>query len=417
MLSRYLPPMFDVGGKRVYRFARHLPSFGWQPHVWTSPLPRHRPIDPSARALPESVTLERDLVPSWWPEPRSRPSDGTVAAPVVTRTPGRLAKLARQFTLPVGDELVLLPRTIAHARERVLAAGIDVIFATSAPYATLVHGAALARASGKPLVLDLRDPWTLNFLQQGRPSWVRRVEARIEARLFSRADRVILNCNAATQAYRERYPELADKLVTITNAFEPRSLVHAPDNPRLTLIHFGNCYGARSLGPVLRALALLRDRAQLDASEVVVRNLGRISQADLELAERLGVSAQLEHEVAVPYEQGLAALARADLQLLLSYGREQLFLPAKLFDYMAAGAPVLCVAPRSELTEIVAATRIGRSCDPDDIEACAAIILAAAGRRRGDEPALREPSGAALEPYTAEATTAALARVLDQVLA
>lgn len=418
MLSHYLPPMFDVGGKRADRFARHLPSFGWQPHVLTAPLPTDRPLDPSAPPLPEGVTVERELIPRWWPRPRSRPSDATVAAPIEAREPGRLARLARQFTLPVGDEILLAPRTVARMRRPIREAKIDVIFATSAPYATLIHGAALARATGRPLVLDLRDPWTLNFLQAGRPSWVRKVEARIEASLFEQADRVILTCAAAAQAYRERFPALADKIVTITNAFEPRVLAREPRFDRLTLIHFGNCYGARSLAPVIRALARLRDQGRLDPREVVVRNLGRISRAELELAASLGLAEQLEHDTAVPYQQGLAELARADLLLLLSYGREQLFLPAKLFDYMAAGAPVLCVAPTSELTEIVAATQIGRSCDPDDVDACAAIISAAAARRRDGDAAepLRDSSGAALQPYTAEATTAALARLLDQLV-
>ena len=246
MLSRYLPPMFDVGGKRVDRFARHLPSFGWQPYVSSSPLPRHRPIDPSATPLPESVTLDRELVPRWWPEPRRRPSDATVATPIDVRTPGPLARLSRQFTLPVGDEILLAPRTVGRLRGLVREADIDVIFATSAPYAMLVHGAALARATGKPLVLDLRDPWTLNFLQQGRPSWVRTLEARIEARLFQQAARVILTCASAAAAYRERYPAWAEKIVTITNAFEPRELAREPRYDRLTLIHFGNCYGPRS---------------------------------------------------------------------------------------------------------------------------------------------------------------------------
>jgi glycosyltransferase involved in cell wall biosynthesis len=276
-------------------------------------------------------------------------------------------------------------------------------------------GPALARATGKPLVLDLRDPWTLNFLQHNRPSWVREVEARIEARLFSQAARVILTCASAAAAYRDRYPKFAEKIVAITNAFEPRELAHEPRYDRLTLIHFGNCYGPRSLAPVLHAIARLRDQGRLDPRELVVRNLGRISRADLDLAASLGLADQLEHEVAAPYEQGLAALARADLLLLFSYGREQLFLPAKLFDYMAAGAPVLCVAPASELSDIVASTRIGRSCDPDDVDGCAEIIMAAAERRRCASEPLRDPSGAALEPYTARATTAALARLLDGV--
>src|SRR5690606_8804698 len=255
-------------------------------------------------------------------------------------------------------------------------------------------------------------------LQAGRPSWVRKVEARIEASLFEQADRVILTCAAAAQAYRERFPALADKIVTITNAFEPRVLAREPRFDRLTLIHFGNCYGARSLAPVIRALARLRDQGRLDPREDVVRNLGRIRRCDPEPAASLVLAAQLEPDTAVPYQQGLAELARADLLLLLSYGREQLFLPAKLFDYMAAGAPVLCGAPTSELTEIVAATQIGRSCDPDDVDACAAIISAAAARRRDGDAAepLRDSSGAALQPYTAEATTAALARLLDQLV-
>ncbi|HVH99170.1 MAG TPA: hypothetical protein VM869_10680, partial [Enhygromyxa sp.] len=164
-----------------------------------------------------------------------------------------------------------------------------------------------------------------------------------------------------------------------------------------------------------------------DATEVAEHDLARIEAA---LVAQLGQRTQDRREAAravavaeVDQREPIVArlvgeLARADLLLLLSYGREQLFLPAKLFDYMAAGAPVLCVAPRSELTEIVAATKIGGSCDPDDIEACAEIIMAAARRRRGlSEEPLRDPTGAALEPYTARATTAALARVLDQVLA
>lgn len=421
MLTRYLPPMYDVGGKRADRFARHLPAFGWQPHVSTSPLPRHRPVDPSAIPLPASVSLDRELIPSWWPEPRARPSDATVATPIERREVKPLAKLLRHFTLPVGDEIVLAPRTVARLRGYVREHDIDVIFATSSPYAMLVHGAALARATDRPLVLDLRDPWSLNFLQDNRPAWVRRVEARVEARLFGRADRVILTCASAAEAYRQRLPVLRDKFVSITNAFEPREPMTEPvrESPgeRLTLIHFGNCYGARSLAPVFRALAWLREQGRLDPREVVVRNLGRISRDELELAASLGLKDSLEHETALPYEQGLAALARADLQVLLSYGSEQLFLPAKLFDYMASGAPVLCIAPPSELREIVDQTGIGRGCDLDDVEGCADIILAAARHRSGDGPAVRRADAAALQPYTASATTAALARVLDDVLA
>ncbi|HSQ00522.1 MAG TPA: hypothetical protein VL049_25145 [Candidatus Dormibacteraeota bacterium] len=28
IISRYFPPLYDVGGKRAYRFAMHLPDHG-----------------------------------------------------------------------------------------------------------------------------------------------------------------------------------------------------------------------------------------------------------------------------------------------------------------------------------------------------------------------------------------------------
>ena len=35
IISRYFPPLYDVGGKRAYRFALHLPDHGWQPIILT----------------------------------------------------------------------------------------------------------------------------------------------------------------------------------------------------------------------------------------------------------------------------------------------------------------------------------------------------------------------------------------------
>src|SRR5690606_27506468 len=142
------------------------------------------------------------------------------------------------------------------------ARGVEAVFATSSPYAMLVHGWMVARAAGLPLFLDLRDPWSLNFLQRGRANWVRRSEAAIERALFDAADRVILNCESAREAYAELYPELGSKLVTITNAYEGRVWPHQPlhEGPSerpLQIVHFGNCYGPRSLRTVLSAIARL----------------------------------------------------------------------------------------------------------------------------------------------------------------
>ena len=96
---------------------------------------------------------------------------------------------------------------------------------------------------------------------------------------------------------------------------------------------------------MLRAMARLRDDGSgPNQVPVSLHNLGRVSQRDVDLARQLGLADAFTFEPAVPYEDGLRRLSEADLQVLLGYGDASLFIPAKLFDYMRAGSPVLCLA-------------------------------------------------------------------------
>ncbi len=414
MISRYAPPMFDVGGKRAARFAAHLPDFGWRARISTSPLPRHRPVDPSAQVA-QGVELARDLIPAWWPEKRGRPSDPTSAQPVASpRAPRWPQRWLRKLALPVGAEALLAPRSARLARHRQAHGRLSAIFATSSPYAMLLHGAAAARATGLPLILDLRDPWSLNFLQRGRAAWLRHSEAAIEARLFAAADRVCFTAQSTTQAYAARYPDLASRFVTITNAYEGELLAPAPraQGDRLELVHFGNCYGPRSLATVLHAIRGLCD-GPCRPEDFRITNLGRIGERDLELARELGLGSCLEVHTALPLAEGIERLRHADLQLLIGYGDESLFIPAKLFDYMRAGSPVLCLSAPGDAHEIVERTGLGAALAPDDIEGVAVALLRARSQRR----AMRRAGPSELLPYSARSTTAQLAAMLAELTA
>ena len=277
-------------------------------------------------------------------------------------------------------------------RRLLRSAPIDLVYATGPPWGVLFQGLAASRVAGAPLCLDLRDPWTPGFLHRGMVRWVRSVERRSEAYLLQRAVRVILSSEDAAAAYRQLYPSLPPQHFTvIRNSFDPA--MRPPAQPRATsptIVHFGNCYGPRTLAPALRAIAALRSRARIDGLRLL--NLGRLGESDLRLAERLGVRDCLDHRPMLPYAEGLRVLAGADLQLLLGYGTETGYVPAKFYDYCLSGRPILCVARRSELTRLVDDTGRGRCADPDDIEAIAEAIGAAIGARR------RSPASRRMQP-------------------
>ena len=418
MLSRFFPPMYDVGGKRAYRFARYLPEFGWRAVVLTAAAPTGDRADSSTTPLSHVHRVCRCWYPDGWPQP-TRPSDGTVAEPLGRsrrRSKGLWARLQWHLALPIGREALLTPRIAWIAKRLATEERARVIFATSSPYAALLHGVAAKALSGLPLHLDLRDPWSMNFLQKTRSPWTRAGEARLEAALLQRADRVTFTSESAATAYRRAYPDIADKIGCIYNSFDPaqQPCTSTPLQGPITLVHFGNCYGARRLETVLRAVAVLRDEGAIEAGDLVVRNLGRMVESDLRLIHQLGIGRYVQFRPFVPYEEGLRSLASADLQLLLAYGNERLYVPAKLFDYLLSGAPILCVAPPSELTEIVARTKAGHSVAPGDVATTVRLIretmdARALGQRRTRLDDTR------IGAFSARRTAELLARSLDEL--
>jgi len=420
VISRYFPPMFDVGGKRAWRFAKYLPQHGWRAVVITDRLPQDRPLDESI-SIPADLEIVREYYPGWWSRPQNSGSDGTLAAPIETPrrpSPKLLPRLTRQLRLPLGNDLFLVPRFARMARAVARRSGAAAIFATSAPYSALVFGSAASRVTGLPLCLDLRDPWSLNFFQQGLPAWVRRAEQLLEGRLLAAADRVTFTSESTADAYRALYPSIPrDRIRCITNSFDPAMRPTPAPHAEgcFTVMHFGNVYGRRTLAPLLQGLGGLRRRSVPGSERVRLVNLGRITRDDLELAGRLGISDQLSSRPFVPYQEGLGVLASADLQLLLGYADETLFLPAKLFDYLMTGVPILCIAPESELTRIVSTTGAGAACDPADVEGIERALeraLAPSGLLGG-----RRPGERAISQYSAPETAKQLAELLDDMVA
>ena len=261
--------------------------------------------------------------------------------------------------------MLLAPYALATLSQLCRRERVSLVYASGEPPAALLRGWLLAQAVGLPLCLDLRDPWSLNFLQRGKPAWVRRAERRMEHFLFRRANRLVFTSATTRNRYAALYPLInPEKMVTVYTGYDPLACGSAPPAPAealsagrrpttMTLMHFGNCYGLRSLETVLRALHRLRLRGLWPSAGVQLRNYGRVRARDVRLAAELGLSSIFEHRPAVSYRHGLAELASADLLVLLGYGEETGFIPAKTFDYLMVRRPILCVTTCPELGGII----------------------------------------------------------------
>lgn len=421
MVSWLFAPNVSIGAKRALRFARWLPSLGWRPTVLCRRVTPASQRDPSPAHLPPEVTVLHEYDhPAF-----ARFAEGGAATPVAPPA-GPLARTLRErlaerwrlfLDAMVPTETVAIHAPHAMGRIDALAPAHDLLWTTSYPYHTHALGLRAARRHRKPLVIDLRDPWTPNWVHRRKFPHARAVEARLEREAIEGADAVVVTTEALADLYREMFPAQARKFRCVHNAFDPVAPdapppdLRRPDEPR-RLVHFGNVYGPWSFDTLYRALAALRREGSLPP--VVLENYGKLSDRDRALAASHGVGDLVRVLPPLPYDRGMARLRGADALLLAAWDDPdaRLYVQGKAFDYLAAARPILAESAHPDIRRIVADTGAGTVVAPGDV---GAMTDALRPLLRGDVGAPTRDE-AAVAYYSAREATGRLAAIFDEVI-
>lgn len=409
-LSPYFPPEARVGALRPLKFVRHLPEFGWYPEVVTR-APQGL-LEPDLLAwLPPDLRVHRPT------ERRPRPVRGSApgAKPPRLRWPDWLA---RPDVIPLGAHVFDLPRTLLVGSRLLRERAFDAMVVNADPFAAAVAGALLSRRHGVPLVLDFRDPWALCELRQ--PLRFRssdRALHRLERFVVETAGHVILNTNATRDAYREHYRDLpSDRFSALHNHFDPTldagssAADPIPDRAaraRFSLLFFGNLRPYLGGENVLELLVSLRARG-ITPGELELKVMGSLLPSLVERASTQGVAEYLRAARPVPYPAARAALASADMLLVISHaGRQRI--PAKFFDYLSVDRPILAITSNPELETLVQNTGAGLTARPDEVSKMTQFVV----------DTMREPRRAwprrGAERFESRRATGRLAEILDRV--
>ncbi|RMD91123.1 MAG: hypothetical protein D6813_08140, partial [Calditrichaeota bacterium] len=237
VIAYHLPPLGGVPVMRALRLIRYLPEFGWQPTVITVNCGFdfvHGFDESLTEKLPPSVDIIRINDPL-----------GRVLKWLVLnfkRQSHQFDRLSKILFFP--DEKILwalkVNRQVLHALNR---KDIDLIFATGFPWSTLLLGMRLKSALHRPIVIDLRDAWSLS----SHPVWKNIPLHRIlELKIMKNADKILFTSENTTEDYKQLYPELADKMLCIPNGFDPQDFGQAvqkhynKSNGKLKFIYAGS---------------------------------------------------------------------------------------------------------------------------------------------------------------------------------
>ena len=387
LIAFYFPPAGGGGVQRALKFCRYLPEFGVDVDVLAPDDPKWVAVDtPLMDEIPEATVVHR--VPFHGPRAsyRGEALRGTSGL-------GRLAVEAKHLwpRLLVPDKAVPwflngVPAAIRIARSR----GIDAIVTTSPPNSLHLIGAAVAARTGLPWVADFRDPWLENIHRLNDNPGLRLKAAanRRMARLVAgRATRLVAVTDAIADELAGMHPSARGKTAVIENGSDFadfRSLAYDPGD-RFTVVHAGSFFGERSPRPTLLAVRSLLERRPELRGRVLVRFVGDMRGADREWACSLGIDESWEETGFRPYAEALAAERSADALLLLiehAGGRGDTVPCGKLWEYFAAGRPILAAVPTHGVAaELIERYDAGEVRDSDDADGLSQALETMIDRR------------------------------------
>jgi glycosyltransferase involved in cell wall biosynthesis len=414
-VSYFYPPQRGIGGKRIFRWAKHLTTPQRSSLVLTTPTPPTNECDPGQATESEGVTVIRDYCPAWLWRLYYRTNEGVRAQVDPSSEPSKKARLLAALEevvtryYPLDPKIWFAPFAAMAALRLARREPISAAVVTAAPVSSLLVGLALG-AAGVPWVADLRDPWSFNFEQQKKAPLIQWLESLVEAQVLSSAARVVFASDNTRKRYALLYPWLCHKFHTLYSGFEGAAS-HAAYAPSATkvLVHFGTFYGPRRLGVFIDALAAVICEQRLRPESLRLVLLGGAADADLERASALGIRELIEVRPALPYEEGLRFLQSADALLYCDPGREPYFVAGKFFDYLRASRPILALSASSEIAGLIEGHKVGLTCDPDDLAAMKAALTSLL------EDPMHHFDPERLEELSAEHSAKRLATLLEEL--
>lgn len=341
MICYYFPPIVTSGVARSFEFAKLFPNFGWEPLVLTVRHSKDPWVEASLGGDPKGIRVQRTL--EW---------NLAGLADFLHGCCSRVARLfGKNLTHNLFREFLCIPDSqiawFSTIRARRLARECELIYVSCSPFSSSVSGAIVKRLTGRPLVVDFRDAWSLNPYAHFGPLH-RAIITWLERIVLSACDALIVNTDGAARLYATAYPEYREKIITIPNGYDALT----PVDGRTTggdfqIMHVGSFYGSRTPDALLECLA------EMGRDDIVFVQVG----GSFDSYERFKQAVKIKIVPPLPREAALELMREASL-LYLKQGwepgvSEYIAVGAKTYEYLATGLPILAEAPPGDNVELV----------------------------------------------------------------
>lgn len=404
LVAYHFPPILGSSGvQRTLQFVRHLPTGGWQPLVVS--------VDPRAYGGVDNTSMA-EVLPGV-PVTRAFALDSARHFGIWGRYLGWTAFPDRWVTWwPAG--VVACLRLVRRYRPKVLWSTFPVATAH-------LIGLTVQRLTGLPWIADFRDP----MVQPSHrlPPLRGLLWRRLEAAVVGNASRCVFATSSMLADYAARYPNQGSSTWSvIENGYEEEAFTaaerHCEQRTRaaegvVRLLHSGILYGeGRNPEPFLKALGQVV-REKREPVEVILRASGN-PETHGRMASELGVSDIVRILPLTGHQEAIAEILGADGLIVFQGAVFNRQIPAKVYEYLRSGQPILALVDHAgETARLLAGWDGVYSARPESVEEIASALAAILDDVRARKAPLR--SSGEVFRLSRAARTAELAAVLDEM--
>lgn len=357
--------MEGVGLIRAMKFAKYLPSYGWEPVVLTVKSSGER--RPAPDPLPgikvvrtgylDVVAKAKDTLENikFWNRKSADPGLSLTKREIPALRRNGIASIARELITMPDEQAGWYDFAVDAGKKIVDEEGIDIIFSTSPPETSHCIARSLKRYRAIPWVADLRDLWADDHYR-ARSLLKRTILRSMEKKVFRDADKVVTVSKPWADKLRSSVQE--SKITVIENGFDEEdfSKIQYKNNEKFTISYMGKLHKAHQ--PVdlfFKAISRLIKDGIMSRQKIEIKfYISGHDRPDINsMAREYELNDVIKECETVSYARSSEVQRSSDLLLFVQWTGEGSdgWYSAKLYDYIGARRPILALAKKGGIIE------------------------------------------------------------------
>ncbi len=365
LITYYFPPCGGAGVQRWLRILKYLPAKGWDITVLTTQKGDYPIIDNSLeKNIPDNIKVIRTKTPIFGNFYKKVTKD-KAGIPYGSLNSDKEDTLLKKIlywiriNLIIPDARFIWNKQAYKEAVRLLKANsYEIVLTTSPPHSSQLIGLKLKSKFLIKWVTDFRDPWAdiyfLKLAKQNKLSYL--INKHLEKKVIKKADLNLI----VSDSIKESLPK-GNKL-TFTNSYDPADFANHKKilSDKFRIKYVGKLTEAQDINSIITALNNL---PQLH-NNIEFTFIGTYESNPFNTNFPIIIKNYL------PHSEAIEEMINSELLILLinDYPENKGMLTTKLFEYLGANVPILCIGPQDgDANAIIQECHAGKCANYSDV--------------------------------------------------